>query len=83
MPAVFFELPNEDNAAEDERVRDEYPRTGELFYYQTSSSSPSPSNSHASSDSDQDRLEGLFQTDHRVEDEDDDEEQTSPFEYDA
>ena len=86
MPTVFFELPNESNTPEEEEqlVPEEYPRTGELFYYQTSSSSPSPSNSHASSVSDhseQDHHPRLFQADHQVDAED--EEQTSPFEYEA
>lgn len=69
---IFFDLPK--NHSDDELHRETYPRTGELFYYETSSTStsPSPSNSHESSVSDQ--PEEQFQPD---------DDETSPFEYDA
>jgi len=69
---IYFDLPKNDQ--EEELRRESFGHSGELFYYETSSTStsPTPSNSHESSVSDHN--EEQFQ-------QDDDE--TSPFEYDA
>ncbi len=88
--SAYFDLQNEE-----EEETENFPRSGELFYYQTSTSSSSTSNNSTTSvNSDNENNEEQFQTDQQEDDDDEDnrqnqrlqsdeDDQTSPFEYDA
>ncbi|CAM4922480.1 unnamed protein product [Rotaria socialis] len=78
--ATYFDLQNDD----DEIEANKFARTNELFYYQTSSESSSNSNNSLTSDnSNHGTHEGHTHTDQHDDEYEYDDEQTSPFEYDA
>ena len=83
---AHFDIQNQ----EEEILKDNFSRAGELFYYQTSSSSPSTSNNSSTTENsdnennDQQEDEDDDETRRNQSDEDDDDDdETSPFEYDA
>lgn len=79
QPTAYFDLQNDD----EEIQANKFARTSELFYYQTSSESSSDSNNSLTSDNSNHGTHEEHAHTRQHEEYEYDDDQTSPFEYDA